>query len=254
MTDLCGGCGEDVHVGDEEFFYERHPSLMESTAWHAICKPREGIDMEDEKERGIVTMVKRGETNNRAWAFFYLNGKHDRDSDPSYSLDMRQAGAPVPTEGDSIFFTYKINGSYNNVVMWEKVEPVEGEVAEVAATVSATQAQRDESFYRTAALKQAVIFNGPVCISAGASLNEAMGDVGVAYLHFLTLLTNPASLREPGEAPSGGTPKPVADNNPPRDEEGYIIRASEADRASQDAQGAPPVTDPADPKYVRTGA
>ena len=240
-TELCGICDGIIDLDDEleEYSYD-----ITGAPVHTACMEEKAM-AEDETKRGIVTMVKQGETNNRAWAFFYLNGKHDRDSDPSFSLDMRQPGAPVPNEGDSIFFTFKINGSYNNVVMWEKVEPVEGEVEKVAATVSATQDKREEGIFRSVALQQAVAF-------VGVGYSEE--NVERAYLHFLKLLTNPASLRAPGEAPSGGTPKPETDHNPPRDAEGYIVRASEADRSSQDEQGPPPVTDPADPKFVRTGA
>ena len=252
MTELCGVCGGIIDLTDEleEFYYEDYGG----TAVHVACRPRKGTDMaEDPKERGIVTKLTQGlrQSDGKPYAFFYLNGKHDKDADPSYSLDMRQPGAPVPTEGDSIYFTYKINGAYNNVIMFEKVEPTEGEVQTVAATVSATQSQRDESFYRTAALKQAVIFVGTQPVDVG------LQEVDRAYLHFVKLLTNPASLREPGDVTNdtGRPPKPVAGTNPPRDEAGYIIRASEADQASQDAQGAPPEEYPPDhPKHVATGA
>ena len=38
-TDLCGGCGQNVHLGDDEFQYDR-----DGTVWHLACKPRKGTD------------------------------------------------------------------------------------------------------------------------------------------------------------------------------------------------------------------
>jgi len=210
---------------------------------------------EAETERGIVTKLVQGlrQSDNKPYAFFYINGKNTKDVDPSYSLDIRQPGAPVPVEGDSIFFSFRVNGAYNNVIMFERVEPVEGEVKAVAATVTATQDKREEGIFRSVALAQAVVFCGPICIRDGQTTPEALIDFDVVYLHFLKSLTNPASLREPGDVDAnaaGRTPKAVLDHNGPRDSEGYLVKASDAERASQDAAAPGTVTDPADPKYV----
>ena len=227
-TKICGICDGIVDLDDdlEEYSYD-----ITGAPVHTACMEEKAM-AEDPNRRGIVTQVKQGQTNGRDWAFFYLNGKHDRDTDPSYSLDMRQAGAPVPNEGDSIYFTYKINGAYNNVIMFERVEATEGEVETVKATVTATQDKREEGIFRSVALQQAVAYCTP--------LGHSVAVVEDTYLHFLRMLTNPASLREPGDVENHTYEalKPVLDQNGTRNEVAYLLMASEDVLDSQDVQGA----------------
>ena len=240
-TEPCVTCGEDCWDGSEREFHYYENQVAE----HEHCM-KERRMAEDPNRRGIVTSVRQGVKNGKPWAFFKIDGEED----PSYSVDARKDGYSMPSEGDSIFFTYQINGAFNNVQMFEKVEPVEGEVETVAATVTATQDKREEGIHRSVALQQAVALLGGEGDPNALNMEALLNDIEKAYLRFLRLLANPASLREPGDVENhtDGAPKPVLDHNGPRDSEGYLIKASDAERASQDAQGAP--VDPADPKYV----
>lgn len=262
-TDLCGGCGEDVHVGTPstagavqytrygEFQYDR-----DGTAWHVDCKPK-GTDMAKDKQ-GIVTKLipsKKGEI----WAF-NIDGEEDY-KDPAYALKTRD-GMLVPERGKYIKFTYDIEGDFNRVQEWSYAEEPEGAADKVAATVTASETAKNNSIHESVAVQvgQAVVRDYYIYVSSrpvggsAVTFDQYLGALTKATHRIHTLLGDNA-LREPGEPPSGGTPKPVAENNPPRGDDGTITKASEAERASQDAQGAPPAEYPPDhPKHVATGA
>ena len=190
-------------------------------------------------------------------------GKHPNDRDEGdahdtlYSSQRRNRGPEVP-EQKYIEVTYvESEGTdrpFLNVESWREVAAPEGQPSEEKVKEKwqdETQETRN-SIHRSVALQQAVAF--VVGENAPKSYPFQVED---SFYLFLSLLDGTHKVtREPGTEGNDTlrAPKPVAEKDPPRDAEGYIVRASEADRSSQDEQGPPPVTDPADPKFVRTGA